>query len=130
MQYEVLCSARISHSFDGETVSMLNIKIIYMHQSCDASLVIFRPPPPFNISFTKPTPYTLSFKVIECPEGSTFHTLLKKMPSLESTVLYVIRGNTAKYIRQYEGDFPLCDGDIIHITDHFSMAKRILEMVF
>lgn len=108
---------------------MVNIKIIYMHQSCDVDPFVTGPPIKIPKFFSKPNPYTLSFKLIECPDGITFRALLKKLPSLDSAVLHLIRGRTAERISQDE-DFPLCDGDILHITDHFSMTKRILEMVF
>lgn len=71
--------------------------------------------------------YSSSFDIVECPDGSTFRTLLDKLDvSLASSEIHFIRGNEDVHINKGDVDFPLCDGDILHITDTFSLAKRFL----
>ena len=72
--------------------------------------------------------YNFSFGVVECAEGSTFRALLEKLDvSLASSEIHFIRGHDAVPINKGDVDFPLCDEDIIHITDNFSLAKRFLS---
>ena len=75
-------------------------------------------------SFTNPV-YTFSFEIIDCPDGSTLSALLKRLDvSPDSSEINFIRGYEAVQINSDDVDFPLCDEDILHITDNFSLVKR------
>ncbi len=114
---------------------MLNIKIICMHQYFESHGDVMTPLPlPFPLSiikkrvesgkWTDPV-YTFSFGVVECSEGTTFRALLDKIgASLEVQKIHFIRGHEAIPINKGDVDFPLCDEDMLHITDDFSLMKR------